>query len=101
MKIQLGVEFEKQMSHAEKRACRFLLRPGVQDDSNDDDDDDDLMDFAAAARKDGKRKVAQLVDESKYIDCSFIMGSAAVVESLWSEQDNLLANKCRRGVFFF
>ena len=99
IKIQLGVEFEKLMTSQEKRACKCLLKLGVEDDSDSDSDDDDIVNFGDSARKDTKRKVSELVDESKYIDCgSFIMGSAAIVESLWSEQDNLLANKRRRGM---
>ena len=35
---------------------------------------------------------------SKYIDCGFIKGSAAIVESLWSEEDCLLGNKRRHGM---
>ena len=81
IKIQLGVEFEKQMTSAEKRACKCLLKPGVEDDS-ESDSDDDILDFGDTARKDTKRKVSELVEDSKYIDCSFILGSAAIVESL-------------------
>ena len=80
IKIQLGVEFEKQMSYQEKRACKCLLKPGVEDDSDSDSDDDDIIaDFGDSARKDAKRRISEVVDESKYIDCSFIMGSAAIV----------------------
>ena len=77
IKIQLGVEFEKTMTYLEKQACRCLLKDGG---------------------KVHKRKISEHTEESKYINCDFITGAAAVVESLWSEQDNLLANKRRRGM---
>ena len=75
-----------------------MLRDGVDDDDSDSDSDEDITNFGDTARKDSKRTVSELRDESRYINCDFILGSAAVVESLWSEQDNLLANKRRRGM---
>ena len=33
--------------------------------------------------------------ESEYIDCGFILGSTAIVQSLWSEADELLSSKRR------
>ena len=35
---------------------------------------------------------------SKYVDCHFILGSAAIAEILWREQDHLLDNKQRRSM---
>ena len=99
MKIQAGIEYEKKMTHREKQACKCLLREGVVDDSDDDSDEDSdtEMNFAHALKKNNKRKRDESESVSKYINCRFILGSAAIVESLWSEQDNLLANKRRRG----
>ena len=99
MKIQAGIEYEKKMTNREKQACKCLLREGVLDDSDESgEDSDDDMNFVLALKKDNKRKLCDSEAVSKYIDCGFIMGSAAIVESLWSEQDNLLANKRRRGM---
>ena len=104
MKIQAGIEYEKKMTSREKQACKCLLckcllREGVLDDSDESgEDSDDDMNFVLALKKDNKRKLCDSEAVSKYIDCGFIMGSAAIVESLWSEQDNLLANKRRKGM---
>ena len=99
MKIQAGIEYEKKMTLREKQACKCLLRAGVQDESDESEDDsDDGMNFVLALKKDKKRKRCESEAVSKYIDCRFILGSAAIVESLWSEQDNLLANKRRKGM---
>ena len=35
----------------------------------------------------------RVMGESKYINCDFILGSAAVVESLWSEEDALMSKR--------
>ena len=101
MKIQSGIEYEKKMTAREKQACRCLLRDGIVDDSDEseqDNDGDSGMNFVHAFKKDNKRKRDESEAVSKYIDCRFILGSAAIVESLWSEQDNLLANKRRKGM---
>ena len=101
MRIQSGIEYEKKMTAREKQACRCLLRDGIVDDSDEseeDDDGDSGMNFVHAFKKDNKRKRDESEAVSKYIDCRFILGSAAIVESLWSEQDNLLANKRRKGM---
>jgi hypothetical protein len=37
-----------------------------------------------------KRKAQEMAGKSKYMDCLFIMGSAACVETLWSEADALM-----------
>merc|ERR1719356_91693 len=74
IKIQLGVDFEKTMTYLEKQACKCLLKEGVEDDSDDDDSDDEILEFRDTARKNHKRKVSEHTDESKYINCDFIVG---------------------------
>ena len=102
MKIQSGIEYEKKMTAREKQACRCLLRDGIVDDNGESDEDDDSdsgMNFVHAFKKNNiKQKRDESEAVSKYIDCRFILGSAAIVESLWSEQDNLLASNRRKGM---
>ena len=86
------------MTYFEKQACKCLLKDGVEDDSDDDDSDDEILEFRDTARRVHKRKISEHTEESRYINCDFILGAAAVVESLWSKQDNLLSNKRRRGM---
>ena len=54
------------------------------------DDNAALEQMIKAARhaKAERQRAADSV--SKYIDCRFILGSAAIVERLWGKQDNLL-----------
>ena len=40
-----------------------------------------------------KKKVREQHGKSQYIDCSFIMGSAACVERLWSEADAIVSKR--------
>jgi hypothetical protein len=97
-KIQSGSE--QTMMQAEKRACRAL-----QKDANlESDDESDLMVdnggedfFLREFEKAKKQKTQESSGQSDYIDCNFITGSVAVVESLWSMYD-AFNSKRRRGM---
>ena len=45
------------------------------------------------AYKERKQKAACGVEESEYIDCAFILGSAAEVERLWSDADVIMTKR--------
>ena len=45
-----------------------------------------------------KQKADAMVGKSKYVDCRFILGSAAKVKTLWSVADQVLTNKCCDGM---
>ncbi len=87
-KLQSGSE--QTMSQAEKHACKALLKDANRgsDDESDltvDSGEEDffLREFETAKKQNTKESSGQ----SDYIDCNFINGSAAVVESLWSMYD--------------
>ncbi len=87
-KIQSGSE--QTMMQAEKCACRAF-----QKDANLESDDElDLTMnsggedfFLREFEKAKKQTTKESSNQSDYIDCNFITGSAAVVESLWSMYD--------------
>ena len=95
IKIQNGLSFEAEMTYQEKRACKDLL---LDDLEADEEGDVSKLSFQQRAEMDQKRKITEISGMSKYIDCGFIKGSAAIVESLWSEEDCLLGNKRRHGM---
>ena len=70
--------------------------------TNDDEDDEETgsapKSFAMRVEESKKRKAQEISGESDYINCDFLLSSAAIVESLWSEADGLLANKKKRGM---
>ncbi len=73
------------MTQAEKRACkafRMDVNLGDELDLTVDSDKEDffLWEFEKAKRQ----KTTESSSQSDYINCNFIIGSAAVVESLWS-----------------
>jgi hypothetical protein len=78
------------MMQAEKRACR-----AVQKNANLESDDESHLTvdssgedfFLREFEKAKKQKTKESSGQSDYIDCNFITGSAAVVESLWSMYD--------------
>ena len=86
-KIQENVQYENLMSVQEVRACKKLLKTAGQKDEEEDSDSSCSEDVVKviAARK--KRKIREMLGVSKYANLNFIMGSAAVVEQLWSKSD--------------
>ena len=97
-KIQQGVVNEEMMNLQEVIACMPLLKDN--DDENGYDsvsENEDEYDFAKAVTAGEKRKEREVAGTSKYIDCSFIMGTAACVERLWSEGDALMTKR-RKGM---
>ncbi len=85
------------MTAAEKNACTPLLKPGVEhDDNGTNANPSSPLNLSSILKK--KRKAREeAADEakSKYVDCRFILSSAAIVEQLWSKADLILGNKCR------
>ncbi len=84
--------YKEEVAQAEKRACRAF-----QKDANlENDDESDLtVDsggedfFLREFEKAKKQKTEEFSGQNDYINCNFITGSAAVVESLWSMYDAL------------
>ena len=92
-KIQSGNE--RTMTQAEKRACMANLNMGNDSDMTVDSDEEDF--FLREFEKAKKQKTKDSSGESDYINCTFITGSAAVVECLWSMYD-AFNSKRRRGM---
>ena len=93
MKIQTGIELEKKMKRHEKDACKYLLKdPNAEDN---DEGSNANMSFAQTFHHKRKQKAVEIEADSRYIDTCFITGAAAIVESLWSEQDVLQSGKRR------
>ncbi len=87
-KIQSGSE--QTMMQAEKRACKAFLKDANwgSDDESDLTVDNGKEDFFLRKfEKAKKQKTKESSSQSDYIDCNFITGSAAVVESCWSMCD--------------
>ena len=97
-KIQCGSE--QTMTQAEKRACKDFRIDSIPDS---DDEFDDMVDsggedyFLKEFEKAKKQKTKAASGRSDYINCNFVTGSAAVVESLWSMYD-AFNTKRRRGM---
>ena len=86
------------MTPLESLACRVLLKDsnlieGISDDNDSDQDSEVEYDFSKAVEANDKKKVRKQKGKSQYIDCSFIMGSAACVERLWSEADAIVSKR--------
>lgn len=86
-KIQQGVVYENQMTIEEKNACKILLKhcESMSDDEVESEDEDLEEDITRAIEIQEKRKAKEIEGQSKYINCDFVMGSAAIVEQLWSK----------------
>jgi hypothetical protein len=95
-KIQSGSE--RTMTQAEKRACKAFRKDANLGDESDltvDSDEEDF--FLREFEKTKRQKTQESSRQSDYINCNFIVGSAAVVESLWSMYD-AFNSKRRRGM---
>ena len=97
-KIQCGSE--RTMTPAEKRACKDFQIDSITDSDDESEDmvgngggDYFLEEFERAKRQ----KTKDAFGQSDYINCKFVTGSAAVVESLWSMYD-AFNTKRRRGM---
>lgn len=96
-KIQKGVKFEQTMTLAEKNACKSLLKTGADAEEQSSDDEEEAVSLEQSYKKARMEEYDKVMGESKYINCNFILGSAAVVESLWSEEDALMSKR-RQGM---
>ena len=97
-RIQKGIAHEELMTPLESLACRVLLKDSNQIEEISEDNDSDQYseveyDFSKAVVANDKKKVREENGKSQYIDCSFIMGSAACVERLWSEADAIVSKR--------
>ena len=97
-KIQCGSE--RTMSPAEKRACKDFRIDSIPDS---DDETEDMVEsgggdcFLEEFERSKKQKTKEGSGQSDYINCNFVTGSAAIVESLWSMYD-ALNTKRRHGM---
>ena len=95
-KIQGGIGEERTLTQAERAACkRFKINATVESESESDSVSDHEC-FLKQYEKTKKQKERSFLEQSDYINCNFVMGSAAVVESLWSVFD-AFNTKRRRG----
>ena len=89
---------ERTMTQAEKHACLAFRKDANLGDESDltvDSDEEDF--FLREFEKFKRQKTQESSHQSDYINCNFIVGSAAVVESLWSMYD-AFNSKRRRGM---
>lgn len=112
LKIQNGLE--RTLTPDEQTACHYLKKENhpffkkkaaaaaAAGESDDDDDEEPIImspavtDFDMAAILDDA--VQDLEDnirerDSEYINCDFLLGSAAIVECLWSKLDALIPQR--------
>ena len=88
-KIQQGVVQENTMTSDEMEACKLLLKEcclnsvteNVESEGSEEEDED----IYKAIATEEERKKNEVMNHSKYINCTFIMGSTAIVEQLWSK----------------
>ena len=79
---------ERTIMQAEKRACLAFRKDANLGDELDLTMDSDEEDFFLREFEQAKRqKLKESSGQSDYINCTFITGSAAVAESLWSVYD--------------
>ena len=84
------------MSRREIEACKILLNDDSDEEDSletDSDNSDVNFDFEKAVAAGEKRKEREVAGKSKHVDCSFIMGTAACVERLWSEADEVVTKR--------
>jgi len=86
-KIQQGVVLKNKMTLEERNACKILLKSSksLRDSASDTDSEESEEDITMAIATKEKRKLKEIEGQSNYINCSFVMGSAAIVEQLWSK----------------
>jgi hypothetical protein len=88
-------ESEQTMTQAEKCACKAFGMDANLGDELDlmvDSDEEDF--FLREFEKAKRQKTKESISQSDYINCNFIIGSAAVVESLWSMYDAFNSKRC-------
>ena len=85
---------EETMNLFETRACQVLLKcNNDEEDILEDSDSNDDIDFVKAVKANERKRKREEMGESQYINCDFIMGSAACVERLWSEADAIFTKR--------
>lgn len=89
IKIQEGRE--NALSRHEKRAVSCLLKEPSSEDTTQSTNDDSDYSMPMAQQIAKRRKKNEY--HSKYVDCSFILGSVAEVERLWSSAKHILSEQ--------
>jgi hypothetical protein len=80
---------------AEKHACKaFQKDANLGDESDLTVDSDEENFFLREFEKAKRQKTKESSSQSDYINCNFIIGSAAVVESLWSMYNAFNSKRC-------
>jgi len=81
-KIQQGVVLKNKMTLEERNACKILLKSSksLRDSASDTDSEESEEDITMAIATKEKRKLKEIEGQSNYINCSFVIGSAAIVE---------------------
>ena len=82
------------MTMAERNACKPFRWDDVADSDSDWESEDEC--FLTQFEKSKKRKEREYLGHSDYINCEFVLGNGAVVESLWSVFESF-NDKRRRG----
>ena len=82
------------MTMAERNACKPFRWDDVADSDSDWESEDEG--FLTQFEKSKKRKEREYLGHSDYINCEFVLGNGAVVESLWSVFESF-NDKRRRG----
>jgi len=88
------------MSPAEKRACKDYRIDSIPDSDYETEDMVDSSEgdyFLEEFERAKKQKTKEVSGQSDYINCNFVIGSAAIVESLWSMYVALITKR-RRGM---
>ena len=97
IKVQRGEDAH--LTPDEKHALkRFRAKYHDSDDDNDDDDGDSEKEVdlrEALYAKINQTKNSRKRRGSRYIDCSFVLSSSALVERLWSKADAILDQRRR------
>jgi hypothetical protein len=83
------------MTQAEKCVCRPIRKEAYFECNDDDSDSGEEDFFLKEFEKATKQKIKKSIGQSDYIDCNFITGSEAVVESLWSTFDAFITKRHR------
>ena len=81
-KIQQSVIYEEMMTLEEEVTCNNLLNENFDADGSKSNNNGDRYGFANAGAVREKRNAREVAGKSKYIDCSFIMDTAACAERL-------------------
>ena len=92
-KIQQKFVYKEIMNLTENFVCKNLLNYNLDTNESDSDDKKKEYDFSKKVVVGEKRKDKEVSGKSRYIDYFFILGTAACVQRLWSEGDDLITKR--------